>query len=112
MIIMLYANRITTAEEVRQQFANLDRDYYPLEVYQTILDIEDDLSDCSGQARELDVIGWCCEINEVTIDDYNTYKIMQIDKGDIDKLKSVLTEQGAFIYGVDYDKGIVYCSDY
>ena len=54
----LYAYTLDNAREVKDHFKAFDRDYYPLDVYQAILDI----AECSGQSRALDVIAWCCDI--------------------------------------------------
>ena len=69
----LYAYTLDNASDVKERFQAFDRDCYPLEVYQAILDYELELADSSGQSRSLDVIAWCCDISETTIAEYNKY---------------------------------------
>ena len=63
----LYAYTLDNARDVKDRFQAFDRDCYPLELYQAILDYELELADCSGQSRALDVIAWCCDISETTL---------------------------------------------
>ena len=63
----LYAYTLDTARDVKDRFQAFDRDSYPLEVYQAILDYEEELAEGIGQSRALDVIAWCCDISETTL---------------------------------------------
>ena len=67
----LYAYTLDNARDVKDRFQAFDRDSYPLEVYQAILDMEEELADSSGQSRALDVIAWCCDISETTLESEN-----------------------------------------
>ena len=64
----LYAYTLDNASDVKERFNAFGRDCYPLEVYQAILDMEEELADSSGQSRALDVIAWCCDISETTLE--------------------------------------------
>ena len=64
----LYAYTLDTARDVKDRFQAFDRDCYPLELYQAILDYELELADSIGQSRSLDVIAWCCDISETTLE--------------------------------------------
>ena len=67
----LYAYTLDNARDVKDRFQAFDRDCYPLEVYQAILDYELELADGIGQSRALDVIAWCCDISETTLESEN-----------------------------------------
>ena len=51
------------AYHIRNAFRSIDRDDYPLEVYQAIFDM---INETHGEheAYELDVIAWCCDLSE------------------------------------------------
>ena len=55
------------AYHIQDAFRRLDRDGYPLEVYQAIYDY---INDTHGEDEpyHLDVIAWCCDLSETTID--------------------------------------------
>ena len=59
---------IDTVQDVKDQFIRFDRDYYPDEVYQFILDTLEQ-AECTSESTELDVIAWCCELSETTLTD-------------------------------------------
>ena len=107
----LYAYTLDTARDVKDRFQAFDRDCYPLEVYQAILDYELELADSSGQSRALDVIAWCCEIQATTIAEYNKYHATCEEEmiANAADLKAAM-ENIVYVYGVDYENGIVYSS--
>ena len=51
---------------IKEMFAKYNRDYYPNEVYQFILDT---LENSDGDFIELDVISWACDISFVDLKD-------------------------------------------
>ena len=55
--LVAYHDTINTANDVKRKFADLDRDTYPAEVYQYILDYH-----LETQTPVIDVIGWVCDI--------------------------------------------------
>ena len=55
--LVAYHDIIGTANDVKHKFAELDRDTYPAEVYQYILDYH-----METQTPFIDVIGWACDI--------------------------------------------------
>jgi hypothetical protein len=64
--IYLYGSEITDGIDVWREFRNYDRDYYPQEVYDYIYDCLNDQS--TDDVVELDVIAWCCDIEQETFD--------------------------------------------
>ena len=55
--LVAYHDIINTANDVKRKFADLERDTYPNEVYQYILDYH-----LETQTLVIDVIGWVCDI--------------------------------------------------
>ena len=98
----LYAYTLDNARDVKERFQAFDRDCYPLEVYQAILDYELELADSSGQSRALDVIAWCCDISETTLES-NT----DDDLYTLDDLADRLREETTVLY-VDEGTETVY----
>ena len=99
----LYAYTLDTARDVKERFQAFDRDSYPLEVYQAILDYELELAEGIGQSRALDVIAWCCDISETDLES-NT------DEDDLYTLADLaarLREETTVLY-VDEDSETVY----
>ena len=107
----LYAYTLDSAHEVKDRFKTFDRDYYPLDVYQAILDAEDALAECSGQSRALDVIAWCCNLSETTLASANRPLIERgADEDDLytlDDLADRLRAETTVLY-VDEDTDTVY----
>ena len=62
--LVAYHDIIATADDVKRKFAELDRDTYPDEVYQYILD-----SHLETQTPVIDVIGWTCDVMYTDADD-------------------------------------------
>ena len=102
----LYAYTLDSAYDVKDRFKAFDRDYYPLAVYQAILD-----ADCSGQSRALDVIAWCCDLSETTLASANRPLIERgADEDDLytlDDLADRLRAETTVLY-VDEDTETVY----
>lgn len=79
-----YHDTINTANDVKRKFADLDRDTYPHEVYQYILDYH-----LETQTPVIDVIGWACDImyteadSEYYADTYHNSTIMHHDDAGI-----------------------------
>ena len=99
----LYAYTLDNARDVKDRFHDFGRDYYPLEVYQAILDYEEELAEGIGQSRALDVIAWCCDISETDLES-NT------DEDDLYTLADLaarLREETTVLY-VDEDSETVY----
>lgn len=65
----VFFDTINDAYQVRDAFASLNRDYYPLEVYEYILYTLQDIND--GDYVELDPLAWCCDINKAEPKDYD-----------------------------------------
>ena len=98
----LYAYTLDNASDVKERFQAFDRDSYPLEVYQAILDYELELAEGIGQSRALDVIAWCCDISETTLES-NT----DDDLYTLDDLADRLREETTVLY-VDEGTETVY----
>ena len=84
------------AYHIQDAFRRLDRDCYPLGVYQAIYDLIQDTHG-ADEPYELDVIAWCCDVSETTLDDVS----------DLDDLADRLHSETTVLY-VDYDTETVY----
>lgn len=62
--LFAYHDTIDTADGVKRKFADLNRDTYPDQVYQYILDHH-----IETETPVIDVIGWCCSLMFTPIDD-------------------------------------------
>ena len=104
----LYAYTLDNARDVKDRFHDFGRDCYPLEVYQAILDYEEELAEGIGQSRALDVIAWCCDLSETTIAEYNKYHATcEDDLYTLADLADRLREETTVLY-VDEDSETVY----
>lgn len=81
--LVAYHDTIDTANDVKRKFHELDRDNYPDEVYQHILDYH-----IETQTPVIDVIAWACDISyaKVGTDEYDylsddNYVICRDDNG-------------------------------
>ena len=90
------------AYHIQDAFRRLDRDGYPLEVYQAIYDY---INDTRGEDEvyELDVIAWCCDLSETTLDDLDDRDALS----DLDALAEYLRSATPVLY-VDYDAEVIY----
>ena len=61
------------AYHVQTAFRSHDRDAYPLEVYQAIFDMIND-THSENETYELDVIAWCCDLSETTLQDCSEFE--------------------------------------
>lgn len=69
----IYTREITSAQNLRNEFADCNRDHYSMETYEGILQFIDDTTE-EGAAYQLDVIAWCCDLNEESFEDlYDSY---------------------------------------
>ena len=84
------------AYHIQDAFRRLDRDCYPLGVYQAIYDLIQDTHG-ADEPYELDVIAWCCDLSETTLGDVS----------DLDDLADRLHSETTVLY-VDYDAETVY----
>lgn len=64
MKLFAYHDVIGTAADVKNKFAEMERDNYPLEVYEYILNYHLDIGEPC-----VDVIGWACELYYTPSDD-------------------------------------------
>lgn len=62
--LFAYHDVIATADDVKKKFAELNRDNYPMEVYQYILDVHTETEN-----PVIDVIAWACDISYTPDDD-------------------------------------------
>ena len=90
------------AYHIQDAFRRLDRDCYPFEVYQAIYDY---INDTHGddEVYELDVIAWCCDLRETTLDDPDNLDAFS----DLDDLADYLRSATPVLY-VDYDAEVIY----
>ena len=90
------------ASHIQDAFRRLDRDGYPLGVYEAIFDY---INDTHGEDEvyELDVIAWCCDLSETTLDDLDDRDALN----DLDDLADYLGSATPVLY-VDYDAEVIY----
>ena len=90
------------ASHIQDAFRRLDRDGYPLGVYEAIFDY---INDTHGEDEvyELDVIAWCCDLSETTLDDLDDRDALN----DLDDLADYLGSATTVLY-VDYDAEVIY----
>lgn len=98
---------IDSAAELRDEFAAYDRDYYPFAVYEALIDFFDD---CYTEESpfQLDVIGLCCDIQQINEEDYD-------EDGNADEdaviaaLEEKASEEGCFLWaGLENGKPVAY----
>ena len=90
------------AYHIQDAFRRLDRDDFPLGVYQAIYDY---INDTHGddEVYEPDVIAWCCDLSETTLDDLDDRDALN----DLDDLADYLGSATTVLY-VDEDTKTVY----
>ena len=93
------------AYHIQDAFRRLDRDCYPLEVYQAIYDY---INDTHGddEVYELDVIAWCCDLSETTLDDPEL-NADEFGLYTLDDLADYLRSATPVLY-VDYEAEVIY----
>ena len=93
------------AYHIQDAFRRLDRDGYPLGVYEAIFDY---INDTHGEDEvyELDVIAWCCDLSETTLDDPEL-NADEFDLYALDDLAEYLRSTTPVLY-VDYDAEVIY----
>jgi hypothetical protein len=108
---------IDSATELRDEFAAYDRDYYPFAVYEALIDFFDE---CYTEESpfQLDVIGLCCDIQQIDEDDLEDDAIDEDDydeDGNADEdaviaaLEEKASEQGCFLWaGIEDGKPVAY----
>ena len=84
------------AYHIQDAFRTINRDYYPLEVYQALYAY---ISNTHGadEPYQFDAIAWYCDLREVTMDDID----------DIDDVAEYLRSTTPVLY-VDYDAEVIY----
>ena len=95
------------AYHIQDAFRRLDRDCYPLGVYQAIYDY---INDTHGdEPYHLDVIAWCCDLRETTLDDLDDLddRDDRDDRDNLDDLADYLRSATTVLY-VDEDTKTVY----
>ena len=93
------------AYHIQDAFRSANRDGYPLGVYQAIYDY---INDTHGddEVYELDVIAWCCDLSETTLDDLDDLDDRD-DRDNLDDLSDYLRSATTVLY-VDEDAKTVY----
>ena len=87
------------ASHIQDAFRSANRDGYPLEVYQAIYDYIND-THAEDEVYELDVIAWCCDLSETTLDRNTEFE-------DVEALADRLHSETTVLY-VDHDTETVY----
>ena len=96
------------AYHIQDAFRRLDRDCYPLGVYEAIYDYINDTY-AEDEVYELDVIAWCCELSETTLDALSApeQNADEFDLYTLDDLADYLHDVTTVLY-VDYDAEVIY----
>jgi hypothetical protein len=108
---------IDSATELRDEFAAYNRDQYPYAVYEALIDFFDECYTEESPFR-LDVIGLCCDIQQIDEDDLEDDAIDEDDydedgNADEDAVIAALEEkasvQGCFLWaGIKDEKPVAY----
>lgn len=98
---------ITSACQLQQQFKEYDRDYYPYGVYESLVEMFEEIYG-NDEPYELDVIGLCCDIQELTADDLSDeyYDPDDADNDDetiIDALTEQASAEGYLLWAGEYE---------
>jgi len=98
------------AYHIQDAFRRLDRDCYPLGVYEAIYDF---IQETRGEeeAYELDVIAWCCDISETDLESENRpLRERGLDDDDLYTLDDLVSdlERKTTILFVDEDAEVIY----
>ena len=93
------------ADHIQDAFRSANRDGYPLGVYQAIYDY---INDTHGEdeAYHLDVIAWCCDLSETTLDDPEL-NADEFGLHTLDDLADYLRSATPVLY-VDYEAEVIY----
>lgn len=104
---------ITSARQLQQQFKEYGRDYYPSGVYESLIEMfEENYGE--DEPYELDVIGLCYDIQEITADDltdeyYDPDDADNDDETILDALTEQASDEGYLLWsGVYEGKPVVY----
>ena len=87
------------AYHIQDAFRRQGRDCYPFEVYQAIYDYINETHG-DAEAYHLDVIAWCCDLSETTLDHNAEFE-------GVEALADHLRDVTTVLY-VDYDTETVY----
>ena len=93
------------ASHIQDAFRRLDRDDYPLGVYEAIYDY---INNTRGEDEpyHLDVIAWCCDLSETTLDDPEL-NADEFGLYTLDDLADYLRAATLVLY-VDYEAEVIY----
>lgn len=108
---------IDSATELKDEFASYDRDQYPFAVYEALIDFFDECYTDESPFR-LDVIGLCCDIQQIDEDDLEADAIDEEDydeDGNADEdaiiaaLEEKASEQGYLLWaGIEDGNPVAY----
>ena len=97
-MVTIVTQTADNAYHIQDAFREMNRDHYPLNVYEAIFDfITQTYAD--NEPYHLDVIAWCCDLSETTLTDS--------DFEGIDELANYLQEHTTVLY-VDEDNETIY----
>ena len=98
------------AYHIQDAFRLVGRDHYPLGVYEAIFDFIDDTHG-DDEPYHLDVIAWCCDLSETTLESENRPLLErgadEYDLYTLDDLTDRLRDETTVLY-VDEDTETVY----
>lgn len=84
----------TNVNDIKEAFAKYNRDYYPLNVYQFILDT---LESSESEYVKLDVIEWACDIAQTDLEDTEFYDIDELVY-DLENNTTVICDNGETVW--------------
>lgn len=98
------------AYHIQDAFRATNRDYYPLGVYEAIFDFINE-THADDEPYHLDVIAWCCDLSETTLESENRplleRKVDEDDLYTLDDLADRLRDETTVLY-IDEDTETVY----
>lgn len=98
------------AYHIQDAFRQMNRDDYPLGVYEAIFDFINETT-TESEYYHLDVIAWCCDLSETTLESENRplleRKVDEDDLHTLDDLADRLRDETTVLY-VDEDTETVY----
>lgn len=95
---------IDSATELKDEFAAYNRDYYPFAVYEALIDF---FNECYTEESpfQLDVIGLCCDIQQIDENDLENDAIDEDEDGEdsiLAALEEKASEEGCLLWAGRY----------
>lgn len=95
---IIYTETIETAEELKAAFAAAARDYYPLPVYQGLLDLIHETAP-DAEPFHFNALAWACDMTETELDTE--------EFEDLEALEAYIADRAPVLW-IDEEEGIIY----